>query len=134
MAYPPGWVPVKADPGTASVALFSAKHTYLGYLNITPRQGNETLANWGHFRVDHNAEEGDRNLTTVAVATGRHLGGGAASCVQDAYTTSAGIRYMEIACLAAGRRTSVVIVGAGPPTDWATVSPLLERAITSLSA
>jgi hypothetical protein len=54
--------------------------------------------------------------------------------VEDTYTTATGARYVELACLIAGRRTSVVIVGASPPSDWARVEPLLERAITSVVA
>jgi hypothetical protein len=134
LAYPPGWTRVPGDPGTASVALFGAHHSYVGYLNLTPQQGAETLADWAHFRVEHNAEEGDRDVRTLAVAAERHLKGASASCVEDAYSTSTGARYLEIACLLAGRRGSVVAVGASPPQDWARVSPLLERAITSVDA
>src|ERR1700682_891221 len=46
LAYPPGWTPVKTDPGTASVALFGGGERIDGYLNSTPSQGAETLADW----------------------------------------------------------------------------------------
>jgi hypothetical protein len=134
MSYPPGWVRIHGDPGTATVALFGAHHRYIGYLNLTPREGAESLGNWGHFRVDHNADEGDRDIATRAVALRRALRGATGSCVEDTYTTATGARYVELACLIAGRRTSVVIVGASPPSDWARVEPLLERAITSVVA
>jgi hypothetical protein len=134
MSYPPGWVRIHGDPGTATVALFGAHHGYVGYLNLTPRQGAETLGNWGHFRVDHNADEGDRNISTRAVALRRALRGATGSCVEDAYTTATGARYAELACLIEGRRTSAVIVGASPPDDWPRIEPLLERAITSVVA
>src|SRR5256885_1440369 len=43
LAYPPGWTPIKTDPGTASVALLGGGQRIDGYLNVTPRQGTETL-------------------------------------------------------------------------------------------
>ena len=49
LAYPPGWKPIKTDPGTATVALLGAGERIDGYLNATPRQGNETLADWSVF-------------------------------------------------------------------------------------
>jgi hypothetical protein len=134
MSYPPGWTRIHGDPGTASAALFDARHDYVGYLNLTPRQGAETLDNWGHFRVDHNGDEGDRHVTTRAVALRRPLRGATGSCVEDTYTTATGAHYVELACLIQGRRTTAVIVGAAPPDDWARVKPLLERAVTSVVA
>jgi hypothetical protein len=129
IAYPPTWTRIHSDPGTASVALFGPSHNFLGYLNLTPRQGAETLANWGRFRVDHNGDEGDRHISTVAVATRRNE-----SCVQDSYTTATNAKYVEIACLVRGRRTTVVAVGASPPQEWARISPLLHKAIASVTA
>lgn len=134
MSYPPGWKTISGDRGTATVVLPRGQSGYLGYLNLTPRQGAETLANWSRFRVQHNREEGDRHVTLLAAASGQPFGEGRASCVKDSYATSTGARYIEIACLAAGRRGSVVIVGASPPGSWRRVSPELQRAISSLSA
>ena len=68
-AYPPGWTPIKTDPGTASVALLGGGQRIDGYLNATPRQGNETLANWSRFRPQHNQGEGDRGVRLVAATT-----------------------------------------------------------------
>src|SRR3954451_18663804 len=45
-AYPSTWRPIRTDPGTASVALLGPRHSIRGYLNLTPHQGAETLANW----------------------------------------------------------------------------------------
>jgi hypothetical protein len=52
--------------------------------------------------------------------------------VRDSYRTRFGTRYVELACLVSGARASTVIVGASPPESWSTISPLLERAISSL--
>ena len=134
VAYPPGWARIHGDPGTASVALLSSSHQYLGYLNITPRQGSETLDNWARFRVEHNADEGDRSVKTLAATTMRRFGGGQISCVNDAYVTATGVRYVELACLVGGSRGNVVVVGTGAPEAWARVSPLLQQAINSTTA
>ena len=133
MPYPPGWVRQRGDAGTATAALLDPEHHFLGYLNLTPRQSTETLANWGRFRIADNADESDRNLRTLAVGTGLRFRDGRGSCVRDSYSTTSGARYIELACLIAGAHRSVVVVGASPPQRWARVSPLLERAISGVS-
>jgi hypothetical protein len=130
--YPPGWTPVTGDRGTATVTLSGANGHLLGYLNLTPRQGDETLANWAHFRVEHNAREGDRAVTSEASASGIHFRTGTGSCVRDRYATSTGARYIELACLVKGAAASSVIVAASPPQAWGRVSPVLYRALSSL--
>ena len=74
VSYPPGWSRIHGDPGTATVVLLGSGHQILGYLNVTPRQGPETLANFAHFRVDHNGDEGDHGITTLAATTKRRFG------------------------------------------------------------
>jgi hypothetical protein len=130
IAYPPGWTRIHGDPGTATVALLGPKRQIVGYLNLTPRQGPETVANYAHFRVDHNGDEGDTAIRTLTSATNRPFGSGRISCVQDSYATKTGARYVELACLVSGRST-VAVVGAAPPTSWPRVSPLLQRAIST---
>ena len=134
VSYPPGWSRVHGDAGTATVALLGSEHRYLGYLNLTPKQGDETLANYARFRVDHNGDEGDSGIRTLAATTKRRFGSGYISCVQDSYATKTGARYVEVACLLSGARTSVVVVGAGQPQDWVRVSPLIQRAISTTKA
>jgi hypothetical protein len=134
LAYPPGWDKARGDPGTATAALLGAGGQYVGYLNVTPRQGDETLTGWASFRVSHNADEGDRDVKRLAAATGLRFLDGTGSCVEDSYTTSVGARYTEIACIVKGPSTTSVIVGAAPPVSWAQVSPQLERAISGFRA
>jgi hypothetical protein len=131
LAYPAGWSRVHGDPGTASAILFGPNREIVGYLNATPRQGAETLSNWAHFRVDHDAEEGDRDIKAVASATGLRFRSGHGSCVQDSYVTETGSRYVELACLVAGSHSTSVVVGAAPPRQWARVSSTIERAISA---
>lgn len=129
-AYPPSWKQVKGDPGTATAALQTPSGRYLGYLNVTPRQGNETLANWASFRVHHNLEEGDRKVTRLADAAGLRFLDGHGNCVKDLYLSGTGAPYIEIACLVAGAKANTVIVGAAPPSSWPHVSGTIERAIS----
>jgi hypothetical protein len=132
LAFPPGWQREHGDAGTATAALLSPAGRFLGYLNLTPRQGAETLSDWASFRTEHNAEEGDRAVTRLAAATGLHFLTGRGSCVKDSYTTSVGSHYVEIACLVVGARTASVIVGAAPPDRWIAVSPAIERSIAAV--
>jgi hypothetical protein len=131
MPYPPGWARIPGDQGTATAALLGARRMFLGYLNVTPRQGKETLPGWPTFRVRHNAKEGDRKVRTLAARLGVRFRRGHGSCVEDSYTTSIGTRYIELACLVAGPRASVVVVGAAPPSSWPRVGPLLAAAISA---
>ena len=131
LAYPPGWRRVKADPGAVSAALRSRRGRIIGYLNATPQEGRETLADWHAFRPAHNADEGDRMVRLRASATGVPLRGGRSSCVIDDYTTSSRQRYRELACIVSGARSTTVIVGAAPPPRWDRSLPIINRAIES---
>jgi hypothetical protein len=102
-----------------------------GYLNLTPHQGAETLANWPSFRIEHLGDEGSTDVRLIASAHGLSFRSGHGTCVIDSYRTSRA-RYREIACLVAGARTSSVIVGAAPSKTWAQQAKTLERAIASL--
>ena len=131
LAYPPGWRIVPGDRGTATAALLGEGGRYLGYLNVTPRQGDENVATWPSFRIAHNADEGDTAVKRIAAATGLRFRAGHGSCVQDSYTTRTGARYIEDACLIAGPRAESVVVGAAPPDSWSRTSAALERAISA---
>ncbi len=133
LAYPPGWRTIGGDLGTATAGLRDARGRYLGYLNLTPRQGGETLADWASFRVAHQHEEGERDVQRLRAARDLPFGAGRASCVQDAYTTVIGARYVELACLVRGSRASTVVVGAALQSAWSAQRATLERAIAALS-
>jgi hypothetical protein len=132
MAYPPAWKRQHGDAGTATAVRRDAAGHFLAYLNLTPREGSESLANWATFRPRHNAEEGDRDVKRLAAATGLHFLSGHGSCIKDSYTTEVGAHYVEIACLVVGPRASSVIVGAAPPNRWSRESRTLERAIEAV--
>ena len=130
LAYPPGWRAIKTDPGTASLALLGGGGRFDAYLNATPKQGPETLANWSRFRPDHNRGEGNRSVRVVASANDLSFRSGRSSCVIDTYTTSKDV-YREIACLVAGPSASAVVVAAAPTSVWDDQAATLERAISS---
>jgi hypothetical protein len=133
LAYPPGWRRIAGDRGSASAALRDARGRWLGYLNLTPRQGRETLADWAAFRVAHDREEGNLVVAPQASARGvRFRGGARGSCVRDAYTTARHLRFVEVACLIRGPRTGSVIVAAAPPRAWAAQWPTLRRALEAV--
>jgi hypothetical protein len=131
-AYPPGWRPIKTDPGTASVALLGSRGRIDGYLNSTPSQGNETLANWSRFRPGHNSDEGDLSVRVVASSKGLTFASGPGSCVIDDYKTSIA-SYREIACLVSSPSSSAVVVAAAPKPLWGRRAATLERAVSSFS-
>jgi len=133
LAAPPGWHLIRGDPGTATMVIRAPSGHIVGYLNATPREGRESTANWHDFRVDHNREEGDRDVRLLAAASGLRFRSGTGACVIDSYLTSTGARYREIACLDSGRTASTVIVAAAPPSRWAREAPLLKRAVSSFT-
>ena len=131
LSYPRGWRPLAGDPGTRSAALVARDGTIAGYLNLTPRMGEERRRGWARFRLRHNAGEGNRDIVLVASARRLRFRDGRGSCVIDRYRTGRH-RYREIACLVAGRRATTVVVGAALPSQWAALGPPIERAISSL--
>jgi hypothetical protein len=133
LAYPPGWTPLKTDPGTASVALLGHRERIDGYLNATPRQSNETLADWRRFRPQHNQGEGDRGVRLVAATTDGRFRSGRGACVIDTYSTSKA-SYREIACLVSGPGSSAVVVAAAPIALWDQQAAELQRAVSSFVA
>jgi hypothetical protein len=133
LAVPPGWRLTRTDPGTVTATRRAGGHI-VGYLNLTPQGGDETLANWARFRPAHNREEGDRSLVPLASATGLRFRGAHGSCVEDRYLSSTNRSYREVACIVRGPAATTVIVGAAPPAVWSRVSPTLERAVSSFEA
>jgi hypothetical protein len=132
LAYPPGWREIQTDRGTVSAAPAGPRGVFAGYLNATPRGGDETLANWSRFRVAHVAAEGARRVRLAAAATGLHFPFGRGSCVIDSYLTPK-TRFREIACIVAGARATTVVIAAAPAADWDHKAAVLERAVASFT-
>jgi len=131
LAYPPSWQRIQSDPGTVSAAVVtSGTGLITEYLNATPQQANETLANWNSFRPAHNREEGDSQEQVLAAARDLRFRDGRGSCVIDRYRTSR-TRYTEIACLVRAPTADTVIVAAGLASRWSQEAPALERAVSA---
>jgi hypothetical protein len=131
LAYPSTWTAIGGDRGSVSAALRDRHGGFLGYLNLTPRQGDERQANWASFRLMHNRAEGDGHVRLLASAYGLGFSSGRGACVKDSYDTVTGKSFVEIACLVGGRRPSV-IVGASPPSAWLAQASTIELAISSV--
>ena len=132
LAYPPRWRPIRSDPGTVSAARLDRRGRIVGYLNATPRQGDETLANWPVFRIQHLRAEGDQGVRPIAARRSFAFRSGSASCLIDSYRTSLA-RYREIACLINAPTATTVVVGAAQSRDWHTQAQTIERSIASFS-
>jgi hypothetical protein len=132
LSYPPSMRPVTADRGAASAAQLSPAGAYMLYLNATPRQSDETTANWPRFRLSHLREDDARSVHELAAAAAVRFLGGTGSCVLDSYLTRVGgHHYTELACLVRGSRASSVVVAAAPTSRWARASSLLDRAVAA---
>jgi hypothetical protein len=134
MAYPPSARPIQADRGAVAVAQRGARGDFALYLNATPKQGDESLANWTTFRLAHQADESS-SVTLVATATGITFTGGQGSCVMDDYTSRHGSHpYREIACFVAGQHGSSVLVAATSTEHWRTERATLQSAVEAYIA
>jgi hypothetical protein len=133
LAYPATWRAIPGDRGTVSFALRDARGLYLGYLNVTPRQGAERLAGWAAFRTARNAEDGDRHVRVVSSSEHVAFTNASGSCVVDDYLSRVGSHpYRELACIVAGRHSASVFVGAALVSDWGTLAPMIRRSAATL--
>jgi hypothetical protein len=131
LSYPPRFELASGDRGTVTLEMRDGTGKIIGFLNATPRQGSETLANWPAFRIDHQHDE-----ETQIHEEGRRFDlafrGGSGSCVIDHYLTPQGRHaYREIACLVVGPRQASVIVASAPPELWSTIGKELEQAVSA---
>jgi hypothetical protein len=131
LSSPPLLSRMAGDKGTVSEGLTHSGRVLL-YLNVTPRQGGETLSGWARFRVGHLTDDDASSARLDGAAEGLKFRGGQGSCVIDDYITKVHANhYREIACFVRGARTSSVLVAATPAADWARYAGLLEEAVDS---
>jgi hypothetical protein len=130
LSYPRSLRALPSDRGAVSEGLTTKAGTVLVYLNVTPKQGGETLRGWAAFRVEHLLDDDASAARMTGQATGLKFRGGTGSCVLDSYTTKAHANhYREIACFVQGAHRASVLVAATPEGDWGTYEGLLERAV-----
>ncbi|MCX6500743.1 MAG: hypothetical protein NTU93_18420 [Arthrobacter sp.] len=135
LSVPPEASPAQSDTGSVSAEIRAPNGDLQVYLNATPRQGDESQANWPQFRLDHLTGEHAASVTRTASRDGMAFRGGTGSCVADSYVTSiGGHEYRELACLVAGTRGSSVLVVATPAESWDRYKPLLQQVVDSYQA
>jgi hypothetical protein len=132
LAFPPSLHRVISDADAVSAARLGPGGAYQLYLNATPRQGAEDLANWAAFRLRLLRSDDAASAHLLAATGGIRFRGGTGSCVIDTYITRiGGHHFTEIACLVRGRTSASVIVAAAPAARWARARPLLLRAVAA---
>ena len=134
LSYPPSLSRMAGDKGSVSEGL-SRDGRVLVYLNVTPRQGDETLSGWARFRIGHLTDDDASSARLDGAARDMKFRGGPGSCVVDDYVTKERAHhYREIACFVRGTHASSVLVAAAPARDWARYAGLLEQAVDSYAA
>ena len=134
LSYPPSLSRTAGDKGSVSEGL-SRDGRVLVYLNVTPRQGGETLSGWARFRIEHLTDDDASSARLDGAARDLKFRGGPGSCVVDDYVTrERAHHYREIACFVRGTRASSVLVAATPAADWGRYAGLLEQAVDSYAA
>jgi hypothetical protein len=132
LSSPPGFRVVDGDPGTLSLALRNSAGTYLGYLNVTPRQGPETLRDWAAFRLTHLRGDDAVAVHEDAMVQSVRTEAVVRSCVIDDYVTTLGHhQFHEVACYVMSGSVGSVAVAATPSGDPAKVWNQLERAVAA---
>jgi len=133
LSYPSTLRPMPGDAGTVTFGLNTRSGATLIYLNVTPRQGGETLQNWPGFRVEHLREDGETGVRVDATSGTLSFHGGQGRCVVDDYTTKIhNNHYREIACYvrgASGAHSASVLIVATRVVTWAQYGTLLERVV-----
>ena len=120
------------DPGTLSVALRNSAGTYLGYLNVTPRQGPETLQDWAAFRLTHLRGDAAVSVHEDAMVQSVRTAAAMRSCVIDDYVTTVGHhQFHEVGCYVMKGSVGSVVVATTPSGDPAHVWTQLERAVAA---
>jgi hypothetical protein len=133
LAFPPIFRPVRSDPGAVSVAVGDGPR-YLAYLNVTPKQGAETLAGFPAFRVNLLGSDHDAGVRQDGSAEDLRLHRSRVSVVMDDYFTRVGAaHYREIAVFVAAKHASWVVVAAALNKDFARFRPSLQGIITSFA-
>lgn len=132
LSFPGSLRTMHGDAGTVTVGSTAKSGQVLVYLNVTPKQGDETLRNWTGFRLEHLREDGQSAVHLDSASPPLHFRGGPGRCVIDNYTTrDRGNHYNEIACLVQGAHATSVLVAAAPAAAWQANRALLEKVVSA---
>jgi hypothetical protein len=133
LRHPPGWQAIPGDTGTITFALRDGAGRYLGYLNVTPREGAEHLSGWAGFRAARNRDEGDTHVVIRAVRRDVPFEHATGSCVVDDYSSRVDANpYRELACLVRGRHSESVLVATALRPDWPRLAAMLQESAAAL--
>jgi hypothetical protein len=138
LAAPPQFRRLPADPGTLVRELQgagSSRFVPTVYLNATPQQGSESLANWANFRLAHLLDDDASSARLDATARGLRFLGGTGSCVLDDYVTKLQAHpFREVACFVQGPHGGSVVVAATLSRNWPAYSTVVERSVEAYAA
>lgn len=135
LSYPGSLRPEHGDPGTVTVGRTARSGEVLVYLNVTPKQGGETLRNWPGFRAEHLRADGQRAVHLDGVSGTLNFRGGRGRCVIDGYTTDVHHNhYDEIACIVQGAHATSVLVAATATAAWQANRALVEEVVSAYQA
>jgi hypothetical protein len=132
LSYPSTLQRSSADPGSITAESRNSQGLLTIYLNVTPKQGNEGLANWPSYRLHVNSERASAPAHEDAAVTNVPFLGGTGSCVIDDYVTRGVTRhYKEIACYVEGPHGGSVIIATTMASLWAQQRRALEQTIAA---
>ena len=135
LSYPGSLRAEEGDHGTLAFGSTARSGEVLVYLNVTPKQGDETLRNWPEFRLEHLREDGHSAVHLDGVSGSLSFRGGQGRCVSDSYTTDIHHNnYHEIACIVRGAHATSVLVAATSTAAWRAQQALLEQVVSSYQA
>lgn len=135
LSIPPAFRIVPSDRGSFSAARMAANGTYLGFINVTPLEGSESLRGWDRFRVDHLRDDDASSAHEDGNVSSLVSGSTVRSCVIDDYLTKVGgHHFREVACLVKSASLGAVIVAAVPANDPADLWGELRRSVASYPA
>jgi hypothetical protein len=126
--YPATFVDSHDKDGVARERL-GGHGSVLDYLDVSPKQGPESLRDWPSYRLELvRAESND--VHEDGHAFGLRFRGGTGSCVLDDYRTRVeNHHYREIACFVQGHKHATVLIAAALESEWARAAKTLERAV-----
>jgi len=134
--YPPAMTPGKGDPYSVTAELRDKSNKVVLYLNAGPRTGNEQMAGWAAFRLQHLRDSANLSVREDAASAGLPFHGGKGSCLIDDYVTfhvagHPSNHYKEITCFVQGKKAGIVIVAAALTSAWPKYGAWMKRAVNA---
>jgi hypothetical protein len=133
LSYPATFVDGHDSDGVARERL-DRHGSVLVYLDLSPKQGSESLRNWPSYRLGLVRGESS-DVHEDGHTFGLTFRGGRGSCVLDDYRTRVkNHHYREIACFVQGHKGAAVLIAAALESEWVRAAKTLERALDAYRA